>query len=320
MNRRRINKQIEKDILFIVGTKAELIRSELYRPGQAVLWEDCGLERLEQAIELADIVYLYDISLEYRDRLVLTCYAHDKEFYCRIKSASVILLGGKVTRDYDSPVVYHRRSHIFGVKGWIKRGLDVIFSLLLLVALSPIFGVIAACVKLDDHGPVFYRQIRCTRGGREFEILKFRSMVPGAEKDVGAVWAEAKDDRRTRVGKVLRCTKLDELPQLVNILRGEMSFVGPRPERPELIAEALVDTPEFLLRTKVTAGLTGYAQVCGYYNTSFEEKLKWDLMYIENFSLLLDLKIILMTIPSILRQETSEDKVFQSSPEKVKHE
>lgn len=313
MNRLKIEKQSGRSILFIVGANTQSIRSELYRPDQSVLVEDCPLERLERAIEEADVVYLYDISLQRRDPLVLICYAHDKEFYCRIKSAGVILLGGKVTRDYDSPVIYHRRSHIFGIEGRIKRLMDIILSLVALIVLLPVFGTIALCIKLDDGGPVFYRQIRCTKGGRKFEIIKFRSMVSDAERDIGAVRARSGDDRRTRVGKVLRCTKLDELPQLINILRGEMSIVGPRPERPELIEEALINTPEFLLRTKVAAGLTGYAQVYGYYNTSFEEKLKWDLMYIENFSLLLDIKLILMTIPSIIWQETYEDKILQKA-------
>mgnify|MGYP004573735221 FL=1 len=135
---------------------------------------------------------------------------------------------------------------------------------------------------------------------KEFQIIKFRSMIVGAEKIAGVQLAENRDSRMTRVGYILRKYKLDELPQLINIFKGEMSFVGPRPERPELIEEISEKVPEFTFRTTVRAGLTGYAQVHGDYHTEFLDKLKWDLMYIENFSLMLDLKILLMTIPVVL--------------------
>ena len=154
---------------------------------------------------------------------------------------------------------------------------------------------------------MIYRQTRCTRDMKKFEIYKFRSMITDAEKNRGPQLATKHDKRLTRVGRFLRNTKLDELPQLVNILKGDMSFVGPRPERPEFIAKAVKDIPEFVLRTKVKAGLTGYAQVMGNYNTSFLDKLKWDLMYIENYSLFLDLKILLMTAIAIFAKDNHED-------------
>lgn len=182
----------------------------------------------------------------------------------------------------------------------IKRIFDIVLSGFLLIILAPLFVIIALCIKLDDGKNVFYYQTRCTRGMKEFQIIKFRSMIVGAEKIAGVQLAENRDSRMTRVGYILRKYKLDELPQLINIFKGEMSFVGPRPERPELIEEISEKVPEFIFRTTVRAGLTGYAQVHGDYHTEFLDKLKWDLMYIENFSLMLDLKILLMTIPVVL--------------------
>ena len=165
---------------------------------------------------------------------------------------------------------------------------------------SWIFLIVAIAIKLEDGGSVFYRQDRCTKGGKVFSILKFRSMVEHDE--IGKLHiTEHKDKRITKVGYVIRKTKIDELPQLVNILKGDMSLVGPRPERPELIEDILKDIPEYTFRTTVKAGLTGYAQVHGDYHTDFLEKLRWDMIYIENYSLLLDLKIVLMTIPTLIR-------------------
>ena len=152
-----------------------------------------------------------------------------------------------------------------------------------------------------------YKQVRCTKDMKRFHIYKFRSMVENSESD-GAKLAVQGDNRLTKVGAVIRKYKIDELPQLINIIKGDMSVVGPRPERPEMIVEAIKNTPEFVLRTKVKAGLTGYAQVRGYYNTKFKDKLLWDLMYIENFSLLLDLKIIIMTFFVIFSENIRDEE------------
>ena len=157
----------------------------------------------------------------------------------------------------------------------------------------------ALAVKLYDRGPVFYKQKRLTLNGREFYVYKFRSMIVDAEKDGKARLASEEDDRITPVGKILRKFRVDEFPQLLNILKGNMSVVGPRPERPELTEEYKKEMPEFSFRLKVKAGLTGYAQVTGAYDTTPYDKLKMDLMYIENYSIRLDLQIILMTIKTM---------------------
>ena len=165
--------------------------------------------------------------------------------------------------------------------------------------------VVSLLIKLYDGGPVIYEQERLTEGGRVFKVKKFRSMIVDAEKN-GAKLADKRDDRITPIGKFIRRTRFDELPQLLNIIKGDMSLVGPRPERPELAAKYEQKMPEFRFRLKAKAGLTGYAQVMGKYNTTPYDKLKFDLMYIEKQSVLLDLKLILMTVKIVFLPESTE--------------
>ena len=171
---------------------------------------------------------------------------------------------------------------------------------------SPVMLLTAIAIKLYDRGPVFYKQIRYTKYEREFEIYKFRSMIVNAEGDGVAKLAKENDERITPVGKIIRATRVDELPQLFNIIKGDMSFVGPRPERPEIMKQYCEEMPEFPFRTRVKAGLTGYAQVYGKYNTTPYDKLKLDLFYIENYSLWTDIKLILMTVKTVLKKEATE--------------
>lgn len=190
---------------------------------------------------------------------------------------------------------------------FMKRLLDIVISAAALVILSPIFLVTAIAIKVTDHGPVFYRQIRLTKDGKEFGILKFRSMRVDAEKDgVARLSSGEHDDRITPVGKVIRACRIDELPQLLNILRGELSIVGPRPERPEIAAQYCEEMPEFSLRLQAKAGLTGYAQVYGKYNTTPYDKLVMDLMYIAHPSIVEDLKIMFATVKILFTPESTE--------------
>lgn len=250
-----------------------------------------------------DTVFLKDLPSAQRNELLKYCYEQGKQVYCTTKLSDVLIRGAGLTQYNDSPVLFSAKFG-YGMGYRIgKRILDIMASLFFLVALSPVFLIVACKIKLEDGGTVFYHQTRCTENEKEFQIYKFRSMIMNAEGKEGARLTEENDRRLTRTGRFIRKTKLDELPQLFNILKGEMSFVGPRPERPEFIAAAKKEIPEFVLRTKVKAGLTGYAQVMGNYNTDFLDKLKWDLMYIENASLFLDAKILLMTVWVILRKE-----------------
>lgn len=188
----------------------------------------------------------------------------------------------------------------------IKRAMDIVFSAAALIVLSPLMVITAIAIKVCDGGPVFYRQNRLTQGGRVFSILKFRSMRVDAEKDGVARLAGENDDRITPVGHFIRAVRFDELPQLLNILKGDMSIVGPRPERPELTEEYAAAFPDFKLRLNVKAGLTGYAQVHGKYNTPPKEKLIMDMAYIENPSILNDLEIMFATVKILLTKEATE--------------
>jgi Undecaprenyl-phosphate glucose phosphotransferase len=195
------------------------------------------------------------------------------------------------------------------LEGWsrfLKRGFDLVVAAAALIVFSPVMLIVAIAIKLGDRGPVFYRQERMGLDGKPFEIVKFRSMRVGAEKDTGAKWAEKNDPRRTRVGRFIRETSLDELPQLFNVLLGDMSVVGPRPERPQFVEQFRAEFPHYMLRHKVRAGITGWAQVHGWRgNTSMRMRIEHDLYYIENWSLMLDLKILFMTLVHGLRHENA---------------
>jgi exopolysaccharide biosynthesis polyprenyl glycosylphosphotransferase len=186
------------------------------------------------------------------------------------------------------------------LSGWyapVKRIADLVFSLLALVALAPLLLLIAIAIKLTSPGPVLYRQERMSLDGTLFEMFKFRSMRVDAEAETGAVWARKDDPRRTAVGSFLRRTSLDELPQLFNILKGQMSFVGPRPERPVFVDQFREKIPRYMLRHKVKCGLTGWAQVNGWRgNTSIEKRIEYDIYYVENWSLSFDVKILWLTL------------------------
>jgi Undecaprenyl-phosphate glucose phosphotransferase len=195
------------------------------------------------------------------------------------------------------------------LEGWsrfLKRGFDLVVATAALIVFSPVMLIVAIAIKLGDRGPVFYRQERMGLDGKPFDIFKFRSMRVGAEKDTGAKWAEKDDPRRTRVGRFIRETSLDELPQLFNVLLGDMSVVGPRPERPQFVEQFRAEFPHYMLRHKVRAGITGWAQVHGWRgNTSIRMRIEHDLYYIENWSLMLDLKILFMTLIHGLKHENA---------------
>jgi len=204
------------------------------------------------------------------------------------------------------PVVHLTQVPLTGWMSLVKRTLDLAISAAALVVLSPLFALIASAIRLSDRGPVLYRQRRMGLDGRPFDILKFRSMRVGAEEDTGPTWAQPDDPRRTRVGRFLRQWSLDELPQLWNVLRGEMSLVGPRPERPEFVGEFKEKFPQYMVRHRVRAGITGWAQVHGWRgNTSLSKRIEYDLYYIENWSLSLDFRILWMTLRHGLRHHNA---------------
>ena len=241
-----------------------------------------------------------------KNLLAKKCYELRKSLYIVPGIYDVIMNSGRKVYLVDTPVF---RVNNFGpsqLEKIVKRVFDILFSLVFLVITSPIFLITAIAIRMQDGGPAFYRQIRLTQYGRPFEIIKFRSMRMDAEKDGKAQLAKEHDDRITPVGRFIRSCRIDELPQLINILKGDMSVVGPRPERPELVVKIKEEVPEFDYRLGVRAGLTGYAQVYGKYNTRLKDKLLFDLIYIEQFSLLMDLRIMFMTFKILFKKESTE--------------
>lgn len=251
-------------------------------------------------------VVLWDVSVEDRNKLLKFCYSQSIRIYLMPKITDVILTGAEELHVFDAPLLLTREYCLTMEQRFIKRMIDILFAALLLVIASPFMLITAIAIKIYDGGPVLYRQVRCTRNQRQFYILKFRSMRTDAEKDGVARLAQKNDDRITPIGQLIRKCRIDELPQLFNILRGDMSFIGPRPERPEIINQYVEIMPEFVFRMKVKAGLAGFAQVYGKYNTSPYDKLKLDLAYIEHYSIWLDLKLMLLTLKVLLWPDSTE--------------
>lgn len=265
-----------------------------------------GMEQIKKRILDFQAVIIGDIPAVERNDVLKYCYAKKVRAYVIPKISDIILMGADRIHVFDTPFMLSRGYTLSFDQRFGKRTLDIILSVLLLIAASPFMLLTALAIKLYDHGPVFYSQVRCTKGGKEFAIYKFRSMIVDAEKKGGVQLAKEHDERITPVGRVIRAARIDELPQLFNILKGDMSFVGPRPERPELIEEYSQEMPEFVFRMHVKAGLTGYAQVYGKYNTTPYDKLKLDLFYIENYSFWTDMKLILMTVKTIFKPASTE--------------
>lgn len=251
-------------------------------------------------------VVIGDVSVEERTPLIKFCYGQSIRVYLLPKISDVILMGAEELHVFDSPMLLTREYSLSIEQRFIKRCIDIVLSLLLLLVASPFMLVTAIIIKLYDGGPILYKQVRCTRNQKEFYIMKFRSMRTDAEKDGVARLACKNDSRITPVGKVIRKCRIDELPQLVNILKGDMSFIGPRPERPEIIAQYMEVMPEFAFRMKVKAGLAGFAQVYGKYNTTPYDKLKLDITYIENYTIWLDLKLMLLTLKVLFWPDSTE--------------
>lgn len=219
---------------------------------------------------------------------------------------AIILQGFEARTLIDTPL-FKYEYHYMDVRQYrTKRLLDLTVSVTALALAAVPMMITAIAIKLEDRGPVFFKQKRCTINGRIFEIIKFRSMVIDAEKEGAVIPCTDHDPRITKVGRIIRRFRIDELPQIFNILKGDMSVVGPRPERVEHVKKYCEEVPEFTYRMRVKGGLTGYAQIFGKYNTSAYDKLKLDLMYIENQSFLMDLKMIMLTVKTLFTLESTE--------------
>lgn len=276
-----------------------------YTVEMSVRYDEPGLD-FETLIDNCTSVLVNDIPAHIENEIVKKCFEKDKRVYVVPKIADIILKSSDSINVMDTPLYLNRNLGMSLGQRFVKRTFDLLLSGIAVVLLSPIFLITMIAIKLEDRGPVFFKQERVTKDNKHFMILKFRSMIVDAEKDGRPHPAGEKDDRITKVGRIIRACRIDELPQLFNIISGDMSIVGPRPERYEHVEKYSNEIPEFNYRHKVKGGLTGYAQVYGKYNTTAIDKLKLDLMYITNYSVILDFQIIFETVKILFQKESTE--------------
>lgn len=277
-----------------------------------------GLEKICEEIPKYESVIINDVEAELRNDILKFCYTNGIRTYVVPKITDIIMRGATPVTAFDTPMLLVKGTGLNIGQRFLKRAMDIAISLVGLIVASPVMLVIALAIKLEDKGPVFYKQKRVTLNGKEFDILKFRSMIVNAEKDGRSIPATGRDPRITKVGNIIRALRIDELPQIINILKGDMSVVGPRPERVEHVEKYSEEIKEFPYRLKVKGGLTGYAQIYGKYNTNAYDKLRLDLMYIENYSIFLDIRLIILTVRILLSKESTEGfDVAQANKEKL---
>lgn len=262
-------------------------------------------EVIEKTERCDHVLILGNIPVDLRDKYILYAFAKGKGVQVIPTVENLSFLGGRIRHIGDTPVIGLKNAQLTAFEIIVKRCFDFVGALLGIVVSSPIFLLCAAAIKLDSPGPVFYKQERYTIHKRKFDIIKFRTMIRDAEK-YGALLATENDKRITRIGHFLRKCRLDELPQLINILKGEMSFVGPRPERPVYADRYSEMVKNYDIRYLVKAGLTGYAQIYGQYNTKVSDKVLFDSIYINNFSMWLDMKLIVQTALIMFIKESTE--------------
>ena len=263
-------------------------------------------DALRKEIEGCEVLFSVGSHAEITNGLAKLCVEMGILGYFMPRLGHIVMTGAEYMSHFSLPVMRVRRAGGHSEYRFFKRAFDMFAASVGIVVASPIMLATAIAIWMEDHGPVFYRQVRLTKNGREFKILKFRSMTVNAEQDGVARLAGQNDSRITRVGHFIRACRIDELPQLFNILLGDMSIVGPRPERPEIAQQYQETLPEFALRLQVKAGLTGLAQVYGRYNTEPYYKLQMDLMYINDMSFLKDLQLILATIKILFIKDSTQ--------------
>lgn len=272
-------------------------------------------ERLNQYIDKADQIYISGLlSKKMKDRIISYSILKDKRVYIVPETYEIAMRKAEMTQIGDIPLFAIESFRLTEAQCFLKRLMDIFLSLAGILLSSPLMLYAAVRIKLEDRGPVFYKQERSGLNGKPFHVIKFRSMIVDAEKHTGAVFASENDPRITKIGRLMRATRIDEIPQFFNVLLGSMSMIGPRPERPRFVEEFSRELPEYAGRLAVKPGITGLAQVMGNYTTSAENKAKFDLVYIRDYSLLLDIKILFKTVKVVF---TSEQSKGFSEDEKV---
>ncbi|MFA7367880.1 MAG: sugar transferase, partial [Bacilli bacterium] len=256
--------------------------------------------------QVDDVVILQGLSEYNKNNIMSYCLSKKyTDVYLVPKLYEINIVNSKNDQIRDTPVFVSQSLHLSLTQRFLKRLLDIIVSLIAFIVALPVFIIVPILIKAHDRGPVFYKQERVTRNDKNFMLYKFRTMIVDAEKATGAVWQMENDPRITKVGKFLRATRLDELPQLLNVIKGEMSLIGPRPEREIFVKEFIKSIPDFRYRVNVKPGITGLAQVLGKYNSEPDDKLRFDLIYIRNYSIWLDIKILFLTIRAIFDRDSS---------------
>lgn len=262
---------------------------------------------VKKYLDEVDIVYLASgLSEQEKENIYNLLVREKKKLFLTTSFDNLLLVNPNIMNIEDESIIEISNFEISSEDDLIKRLMDILFSIILIMVTSPFMLITSLLVKLTSEGPVLYKQVRITKDGKEFNVLKFRSMSASAEKDSGPVLASSNDARVTTVGRYIRSLRIDELPQLFNVLKGDMSVVGPRPERPFFVDQFQKENPHYYLRHNVRAGITGYAQVYGKYASDFNSKLNFDLLYIKKYSLLLDVKIMLQTIKILFDKVSSK--------------
>jgi exopolysaccharide biosynthesis polyprenyl glycosylphosphotransferase len=301
----------KKDVIIIgennvehVAKKIILKHNDLYNIKYICSPNYKDVTGLINAVEI--VIICDDVRSEFKDNILDKCLVEQKSVMIVPTMSDLTLFGSKLNKIDDVPLLKAKPLCLTAEEKAIKRVLDIILALVGAVISSPIMLLVAIFIKISDGGNVFYTQERVTEGGNNFNLIKFRSMKMNAEKLSGPVLATDKDPRITGIGRFIRATRLDELPQIFNIIKGDMSIVGPRPERPFYVDKFEKEIPDYKYRTAVKAGLTGLAQVLGKYNTLPEDKVRYDIIYIKNYSILLDIKLIFQTVKIIFMKESTE--------------
>jgi len=246
--------------------------------------------------EMDEIFISADVPAEFKAEIIRRCMGGKQVIYVVPHLFEISLINAQIMQLDDIPAFMVGKLGLTVEQSFVKRIEDIVVSLIMIILTSPLMLIVSVLIKLTSKGPVFFRQERLTKDNKCFNLIKFRTMRVDAEDLTGPVLSEANDPRVTKIGRFLRKTRIDELPQFFNVLKGDMSVVGPRPERPFFVEQFIHDIPEYEHRFSVKAGITGYAQIFGNYGTSPEDKLRYDLLYIRNYSLLLDIKLILQTV------------------------
>ena len=302
------------------GQKPERLIAKLsvkkgkYRVCETVSCE-LGWDAVIEKVNQYATIIICNVDSNMRESLLKHCFNESICCYIMPDISDIMMMGAEKIQVSDTTMLMLRNHGLSAGQRFIKRAFDIVVGVIAMIVASPVMLIIAIAIKTYDHGPVFFTQSRLTRDGKVFEIYKFRSMRVQREDEEKSI-TRKNDDRITPVGHIIRKLHLDELPQIINIIKGDMSFVGPRPEWTATTEQYAQNLPEFLLRLKVKAGLTGYAQIYGKYNTTPYDKLLLDLTYIEKYSFLLDLKLMLLTLKVLFEEENTEGiESWQTSAE-----